>query len=173
MSAHAGDTVSPVGNGPEATMNAMTCPGTTRRLRAGGDRPRRHGKAIIAALAVIFAVLGLAGCGSSAPTSSSTVVTSATPKIENGVQVFNVVGTAALKFSPSTLIAGPGKITVNLTVESGSPPHNLVVESISGARTDFASVDRPRSVTFTVDKPGNYRFVCTIHPSMQGTLTIS
>ncbi len=83
------------------------------------------------------------------------------------------MGTASLEFSPSTLIAKPGKITVNLTVERGSPLHNFVIPTIPTARTNYASTDTPRSVTFTVDQPGQYPFVCTIHPNMRGTLTIS
>jgi plastocyanin len=124
------------------------------------------------ALVAAVCALGLAGCGGSASPAAPAPAVTASPTVVNGVQVFNVVGTASLEFSPRELIASPGKIKINLTVETGSPLHNFVIASIPAARTGFASVGEPATVTFTVDKPGSYPFACTIHPNMQGTLTI-
>ncbi|WP_322760334.1 cupredoxin domain-containing protein [Frankia sp. Cr2] len=168
-------------------MSATTGPRSSQRPQPRPDRPGRRpacirtgtsvGRAAISiVLATLLLSLSLSGCGSDQPAGSAgsaTAAASATPKIENGVQIFDIVGTASLEFSPSTLIAKPGKITVNLTVERGSPPHNFVIPTIPAARTNYASTDTPRSVTFTIDQPGQYPFVCTIHPSMRGTLTIS
>ncbi|WP_131768814.1 cupredoxin domain-containing protein [Candidatus Protofrankia californiensis] len=159
-------------------MSVMTGPGTSRCPTPGAGRSRHRRTARPATLTVAFTLLvlgfglGLSGCGSDAPTSSPPTVTSATPKIENGVQIFDVVGTASLEFSPSTLTARPGKITVNLTVPAGSAPHNFVIPEIPEARTSVASAGTSQSVTFTVDKPGSYSFLCTIHPNMHGTLTV-
>ncbi|WP_322766269.1 cupredoxin domain-containing protein [Frankia sp. Cr1] len=171
-------------------MSATTGPRSSRRPQPRSDVPGRRpagirmgpsvGRAAISVvLAALLLSLSLSGCGSDQPAGSAsaagtaTATLSVTPKIENGVQIFDVVGTASLEFSPSTLIAKPGKITVNLTVERGSPLHNFVIPTIPAARTNYASTDTPRSVTFTVDQPGQYPFVCTIHPNMRGTLTIS
>ncbi|WP_322781031.1 cupredoxin domain-containing protein [Frankia sp. Cas4] len=168
-------------------MSATTGPRSSRRPQPRSDVPGRRpagirmgpsvGRAAISVvLAALLLSLSLSSCGSDQPAGSAgaaAAAPSATPKIENGVQIFDVVGTASLEFSPSTLIAKPGKITVNLTVERGSPLHNFVIPTIPAARTNYASTDTPRSVTFTVDQPGQYPFVCTIHPNMRGTLTIS
>ncbi|WP_239331638.1 cupredoxin domain-containing protein [Frankia sp. CiP3] len=148
-------------------------PGGLRRRRSGVPAATGTVRVAVSVVLAILVALPLGGCGSSKTTSSATAVSSATPKIENGTQVFDVVGTASLQFTPATLIAKPGKITVNLTVEHGSPPHNFVISTIPAARTNYATTDTPRSVTFTVDQPGQYPFICTIHPNMRGTLIIS
>ncbi len=162
-------------------MSVMTGPGASRCPTPGAGQPRRRRTARPTALTAAFAVLvlvlgaGLSGCGNGSDKSAGSppIVTSATPRIDNGVQIFDVVGTAALQFSPSTLTAQPGKITVNLTVPADSAPHNFVIPEIPAARTSVASPGTSQSVTFTVDKPGSYSFLCTIHPNMRGTLTVS
>ncbi|AEH11569.1 cupredoxin domain-containing protein [Candidatus Protofrankia datiscae] len=164
-------------------MSVMTGPGTLPGLAPSADRPCRRRTArpatptatLTLSLALVLLVLGLglSGCGSDTPASSPSATATATPKIENDVQVFDVVGTASLEFSPSTLTARPGKIRVNLTVPAGSAPHNFVIPEIPEARTSVASAGTSQSVTFTIDKPGSYSFLCTIHPNMHGTLTVS
>lgn len=96
----------------------------------------------------------------------------ATPKVEGGTQVFTVVGTSSLQFSPRELRARPGTIRVDFSVEDG-PPHNFVVDGVDGARTRILRAGEKASTTFTVTRPGSYPFACTIHPSMDGTLEVA
>lgn len=113
----------------------------------------------------------LAGCGGGGDGGSPGQLV-ATPKIEGGTQVFTVVGTSSLQFSPKELRARPGTIRVDFSVEDG-PPHNFVVDGVDGARTRILRPGEKASTTFTVTRPGSYPFVCTIHPSMNGTLEVT
>ena len=81
----------------------------------------------------------------------------------------------ALRFEPSKVFVPAGE-EVDLTFENddGGIAHNLRV------RTDAPEDDQPATdlqvgpdtqrITFTLD-PGEYRFVCDIHPNMRGTIT--
>jgi len=82
--------------------------------------------------------------------------------------------------------AGPAKIVVkdfmfvpmSLTVKAGTTviwanmddePHTVVSDTglfRSGA------VDTKESFSFRFDKPGTYRFTCSIHPRMAGTVVV-
>src|SRR5258707_6293689 len=73
----------------------------------------------------------LTGCGNSAPGPKAT--TSASPRIENGVQVFDVSGLTTLAFSPNELDAKPGEIRIDFSVPAQSPPHDFVIASLPGA----------------------------------------
>jgi plastocyanin len=91
--------------------------------------------------------------------------------VSGGAQVFDVTGTSALSFSPSTLVARPGKITVRLHVQPGSATHDFVLPLV-GAQSGFAVPGGVQSITFTVNTPGSYPFICTIHQNMRGTLVV-
>ena len=72
-----------------------------------------------------------------------------------------------LEFKPSKvrlLVGG----TVTWSFEDGSTPHNVVASDKS-----YTS-DNKTSGTFahTYDKPGVYKYVCTIHPAMKGSVTV-
>ncbi|CAL1241953.1 cupredoxin domain-containing protein [Candidatus Methylocalor cossyra] len=103
------------------------------------------------------------------------------------------VGAAILWYfaaiTPSTATAGspdPARITVEgfmfnpmaLTVKAGSTviwtnmdddPHTVISDTglfRSGA------MDTNDSFSFKFDKPGTYRFICSIHPRMVGTIVV-
>jgi hypothetical protein len=53
--------------------------------------------------------------------------------------------------------------------EADGEPHTVVsIEGVfrSGGR------DQDDSFTFKFDKPGTYKFVCSIHPQMKGIITV-
>lgn len=112
----------------------------------------------------------LAGCGGGDGGGTPEQLV-ATPRNEGGTQVFTVVGTSSLQFSPKELDAKPGTIRVDFSVQDG-PPHNFVVDGIDGARTKIIRAGEKAPTTFTVTRPGSYPFVCTIHPNMTGTLKV-
>ena len=79
----------------------------------------------------------------------------------------------ALLFDPETAsVAGGG--TVQVTFENVSTvPHNLTFQDPINAET--ATVVAPgasETIEFEAPAPGDYPFVCTLHPGMDGTLTI-
>jgi len=91
---------------------------------------------------------------------------------------------AALQAAPPA--GGGGRITIknfmfapaSLTIKAGGSvtwvnedeePHTVV--SATGAFRSQA-MDTKDSYTFKFDKPGEYHFICTIHPQMMGTVIV-
>ena len=70
-------------------------------------------------------------------------------------------------FSPASLTVGVGS-TVTWT-NADEEPHTIV--SDSGLFRSNA-VDTKESFSFKFDKPGTYRFFCSIHPQMVGTIIV-
>jgi plastocyanin len=70
-------------------------------------------------------------------------------------------------FSPATVTIKAGS-TVVWTNKDGEP-HTVVSDAglfRSGA------VDTDESFSFKFDQPGTYRFLCSIHPTMVGTIVV-
>ncbi len=69
-------------------------------------------------------------------------------------------------FGPLTVAPGQ-QVRV---LDGDDEPHTLTAEDGS---FDTGSFDKAEPGTFTAPtKPGTYAFLCKIHPSMQGTLTV-
>ena len=70
-------------------------------------------------------------------------------------------------FSPMalTISAGTTVIWKNLDGE----PHTVVSDS---GLFRSGGLDQDDSFTFKFEKPGTYRFLCSIHPNMMGTITV-
>ncbi len=70
-------------------------------------------------------------------------------------------------FAPVTITVAPGT-TVRWKNMDGEPH---TVRSIDASfRSD--PLDENDSFTFRFDKPGTYRYVCSIHPQMIGTIVV-
>jgi plastocyanin len=87
-----------------------------------------------------------------------------------------VVATDGFRFVPDSISARAGAIRIQLSNE-GSYPHNLSLPDLHvTSKTVTGSPGGSTTVlAFTVDKPGQYRFVCTFHDQagMTGTLTVT
>jgi plastocyanin len=70
-------------------------------------------------------------------------------------------------FSPMNLTVSPGS-TVTWKNLDGEP--HLVV-SLDGKFRSQA-LDQNESFSFKFDNPGVYKYICTIHPQMKGTLVV-
>jgi plastocyanin len=70
-------------------------------------------------------------------------------------------------FAPTSITVAPGT-TVRWKNLDGEPHTVRSVET--GFRSD--PLDQNDSFTFTFDKPGTYRYVCSIHPQMIGTVVV-
>ncbi len=79
-----------------------------------------------------------------------------------------VIELKAFMFAPTALTVTVGTAVAwkNLDAE----PHT--VASIDGAFRSGA-LDQGESFTFTFAKPGTYRYVCSIHPQMTGTVIVT
>lgn len=70
-------------------------------------------------------------------------------------------------FMPMSVTVPAGS-TVTWTNKDGEP-HTVV--SVDGAFRSGA-IDQDQSFRFKFDKPGTYKYLCTIHPKMTATVTV-
>ena len=86
------------------------------------------------------------------------------------------IGTDAgseLLFDPATATV-PAGATVRLTfVNESTVPHNLTFgEPINAATANIVQPGEEETIEFTAPEAGDYTFVCTLHPGMEGVLTV-
>ena len=123
---------------------------------------------LVALGAVLALALGLAACGGSSgggSTSASTSAPAASGASGGGV----TIKMQNIQFSPKDTTVKVGqKVT---WTNDDNTDHNVTAES--GA--DFKSKDFGNGATFsfTADKAGTIKYVCTIHPGMTGTLNVT
>ncbi|HSJ00516.1 MAG TPA: PQQ-dependent sugar dehydrogenase [Patescibacteria group bacterium] len=103
---------------------------------------------------------------------------SAAPSGEASGEVIEItVGTdtgSANEFVPDE-ISVPAGATVRLTFvnESESVPHNLTFgDPINAATATTVAPGEEETIEFTAPEAGEYTFVCTLHPGMEGTLVV-
>lgn len=81
---------------------------------------------------------------------------------------------ASLAFDPTTAEA-PANTPVRLTFTNKSTvlPHNLKFsDGITAGTSDLVAAGASETIEFTTPGAGSYKFVCNIHPGMEGTLTV-
>ena len=111
--------------------------------------------------------------GSDGPTESA-----APTDGEAGGEVVEItVGTdegTELLFDP-TEVSVPAGATVRLTfVNESTVPHNLTFgEPINAATATIVDPGAEETIEFTAPDAGEYTYVCTLHPGMDGTLTVT
>jgi len=120
----------------------------------------RKQSVIFLAAGMIVAGLMLVSCSSdSSPTGSS-----GTPPSPNSV---NIQGMA---FSPGSLTVAAGtKVT---WTNKDSAPHT-VTSTGSPSFTSSGTLSQNGTYSFTFVTAGTYTYICSIHPSMQGTIIVT
>ena len=82
---------------------------------------------------------------------------------------------AELQFVPNE-VSAPANTAITLVFnnESDSQPHNLTFQDgpITAATETNVPPGESETLEFTTPGPGDYSFVCTIHPGMDGTLHV-
>jgi plastocyanin len=120
------------------------------------------------ALAVAGCLLlaGVAGCGGERPAprpqSTKPDEVTLTPDAA-GLQAVEIDADDADRFHPSLVRARPGPVQVTLRHVGTGAPHTWTARDLPGARVPLVSAGESRTQRFTVGRPGDYRFVCTIH----------
>ena len=86
-----------------------------------------------------------------------------------GAAAPNTVTIANFAFSPTPLTVARGtKVTWTNTDDE---PHTVV--SADGGKTfKSAALDTDDKFSFTFNKSGNYKYFCSIHPHMVGTIVV-
>jgi plastocyanin len=113
------------------------------------------------------ACLAMAGCGSSnsGSGSSSSSTPASTPAAAGGAVTINMQN---IQFSPKNQTVKVGdKVT---WVNEDSVDHDVKAES--GANFQSDQFGKGGKYSFTPTKAGEIKYVCTLHPGMEGTLTV-
>ncbi|TDU03388.1 plastocyanin [Streptomyces sp. 846.5] len=130
------------------------------------------------ALPAAVLLLAVGGCSSTATTSTPTPATApstqSTPSSPAAASSLPATAAAQIvidnfAFSPANLTVHPGQ-SVSV-VNHDSATHTLTAKP--GSAFDTGPINPGKSATFTAPAtPGTYPYVCTIHASMHGTLTV-
>ena len=87
-----------------------------------------------------------------------------------GAAAVKIVATSGLQFSPANTHAKVGEI-VQWTIASDSVPHNVTFDADSSVNSPQAvGPGQTWDIKFTA--PGTYVYHCTIHPGMNGQITV-
>jgi plastocyanin len=117
-------------------------------------------------LLALAAGLLLAACGSSDSKSSGGVGSSGGGGSSGGTGAVTMKNTA---FEPGTTNAKVGE-KVTWTNED---PFGHNVTATSGGDFKSGNFGQNKSFSFTPDKAGTIKYTCTLHPGMDGTLTVA
>jgi plastocyanin len=139
-------------------------------------RPRYLG-VLVAAIFAVSACGGATNGPGTAPATAPSSTNPGTSSAPSGETVEITVGTdtgAELKFDPAEVTIQAGT-TVRVTFENrSSMPHNLTFQApINVATATVVEPGSSETVEFQAPDPGEYAFVCTLHPGMAGTLIVT
>lgn len=120
--------------------------------------------------ALVAAFLAVGACAGGTNTTPSSPPNGASSGEE--VNVGTDTGTELL-FDPVQVAVRAG-VDVRLTFENRSTvPHNLTFEApINAGTSTVVAAGASETLTFTAPDPGQYPFICTLHPGMDGTLIV-
>jgi plastocyanin len=117
------------------------------------------------------AALALAACGDDeeAPTASTPAepTTSAPAAPATGGEAVEI-GMRNLQFEPRDVTVKAG--TTVTWKNNEEIPHNVVAEE--GAEFESDTFGKDGTYEFEAAEPGTVKYVCTLHPGMDGTLTV-
>lgn len=128
----------------------------------------------IALVATGALALAAAGCGSSNNSNSSTP---SPPSTVTKTQPSSSVGSGpGVKVKMQNIAFDPTSVTVKVGqtvtwVNDDSVTHNVTAQS--GAAFKSKDFGQGGTYSFKVTKPGTIKYVCTLHPGMDGTLIVT
>jgi plastocyanin len=154
------------------------------------DRPSvRMVRRSVALSVALAALLLTAGCGgssnnspaTSAPAAPATTSSSTSTSSSGGATKGETLSLAAnaegqLKYDKASLTAKAGSVSIDFT-NASSLPHNVTVESSSGAKVGATPTFQGGEKTLSLNlKPGTYQFFCSVpghrQSGMEGTLIV-
>lgn len=128
----------------------------------------------IALVATGALALAAAGCGSSNNSNSSTP---SPPSTVTKTQPSSSVGSGpGVKVKMQNIAFDPTSVTIKVGqtvtwVNDDSVTHNVTAQS--GAAFKSKDFGQGGTYSFKATKPGTIKYVCTLHPGMDGTLIVT
>lgn len=123
---------------------------------------------------LIAIALAAAGCGgddepgsAAAPTATTEGAPAETPAPAADGEAVEV-GMKGLQFEPRDVTVKVG--TTVTWVNNEEIPHNVVAEE--GADFESDTFGKDGTYEYVADAPGVVKYVCTLHPGMEGTLSV-
>jgi amicyanin len=107
-------------------------------------------------------LLVLAACGSSSGSGSTTTTTGAPATGSASVDIKN------FEYLPPTVAVKTG--TVVTWTNSDAAPHTVTAEDKS---FDSGGMSKDQTYKHTFDKPGTFKYICTYHSNMHGTVVVT
>ena len=157
---------------------ACSSPGASSSWSYGPTlEPAASGSAAASASAPASAPASVAPSASSTASASPSAPASAGPSASPaGDATALTIGTRSgteTEFEPDE-VSTPAGGTIRVAFEnSSSLPHNLTFNApINAATEPVVDPGASETIEFPAPEPGDYTFVCTIHPGMEGTLTV-
>jgi len=133
-------------------------------------------------LLIVVALAVLAGCGSTSSTASGDTGAPTATSVSGGVTATaaptnttatgssdNMVNVSNFQFSPSSLTVKAG---TTVTFKGVSGDHTVTSDADSPMSFD-QGVSQGSSITITFANPGTYKYHCSIHASMHGTIVVT
>jgi plastocyanin len=135
--------------------------------------PEASGSAAPSASAASSASATPSASASAAPSTSASAAPSGSPGGETTNLTIGTKTDDELEFDPDE-VSVPAGAHVSVTFENRSVlPHNLTFSApIDVATSPVVAAGASETIEFDAPAPGDYEFHCTIHPGMQGTLTV-
>ena len=81
----------------------------------------------------------------------------------DGTQSVEVDAGDDFRFHPSVVNAEPGPVRLTLKHVGKGAPHTWRAPQLPGASVPLTTAGQSNSVRFTIGRPGDYRFLCSIH----------
>ena len=113
----------------------------------------------------LLASLTLAACGGGDEPSSSSSEPAASAEPQTGTVD---VGMNRLKFDPESITVKTGAKIVWTNNEN--VPHDVVAQEGADFRSEVFG--EGKTFEYTAKEPGEISYVCTLHPGMDGTITV-
>jgi plastocyanin len=128
----------------------------------------------IGLLVAVAVALAAAGCGSS--NSSSTATSSSAPASSSTTSGAAASSGGGVAIKMQNIAFDPKAVTVKVGqkvtwTNDDSVDHNVTAQS--GAAFKSSNFGQGGTYSFTPTKAGTIKYVCTIHPGMEATLTVT
>ena len=126
---------------------------------------------IATASAFLVILLSLSSCSPNHKATTSQPMVMKQPKEQPQISQKPVDATVKIrnfKFEPANLVIAVGKTVQFINVDE--EPHTAT--STDGSFNSKA-LDTNQTWNYTATKPGTYPYICSVHPFMKGTLTVT